>query len=91
MRAGAATAGCDFILLNNRIIEELSANWAPVDNALKDATCPDVARVDEDAFHAALERSPAGEELGLGLSACAAADERLREYIAKCVNVNACA
>lgn len=50
-----ALAGCDYLLLNDRVIEDLSNNWGDVEDAFEDATCPDVGEVSEAIFEAALK------------------------------------
>jgi hypothetical protein len=42
-----ALAGSDYLLLNDRIINDLNKNVGVVENAFEDATCPDVGPVSE--------------------------------------------
>lgn len=80
-----ALAGCDYLLLNDRVIDELNKHDASgggeVSNNFEDATCPDVDEVTEDTFNSALEGSPGEKGLELGLSCGAAARDRLKEFL----------
>ena len=79
-----ALAGCDYILINDRVIDELNRGTpssAIAANCLEGASCPDVGDVSEAAFQAALEGSPAAEELKLGLEGSKAAEDRLKDYL----------
>lgn len=80
-----ALAGCDYLLLNDRVIDELNKNdlsgGGEVSDNFEDATCPDVGEVSEGTFNSALEGSPGEEELELGLSCCTAAKDRLKEFL----------
>ena len=83
-------AGCDFVLLNDRVINNLNATLAngekPIVDAFASATCPAVAEpLTREKFEKALERSPAKEEMAYALKNAAAADARLKEWIKEAV------
>lgn len=80
-----ALAGCDYILLNDRVVGALNSELC-VDGSLNDAferneNVPEVGEVYQERFEAAAENSPAAEEMAFALALNAAADARLKEFI----------
>ena len=87
-REALALAGCDYLLLNDRVIDELNrgahgAGAGSIVDGVEGASCPVVvgAEVSEAVFEAALKGSPAAEELKLGLEGSAAAEDRLKDFL----------
>ena len=80
-----ALAGCDYILLNDRVVGALNSELC-VDGSLNDAferneNVPEVGEVYQERFEAAAENSPAAEEMAFAFALNAAADARLKEFI----------
>ena len=64
------------------VIDELNAATSSAYAlTFEGATCPDIGEVTEADFNAGLKGSPGEEELKLGLTACAAADDGLKEFL----------
>ena len=76
-------AGCEYVLLNDRVIHNLNhaRARAPVPNNFAKASCPKVGEITEKTFADAARNSPAAEETGHALAANAAADAKLKEWI----------
>jgi transaldolase len=80
-----ALTGCDYILLNDRVIATLNSS-IDIDGGLKNAfatydNVPEVGEVSRDVFEAALEQSPGRDELSRALARNAAADAALKAFI----------
>ena len=80
-----ALAGCDYILLNDRVVGALNSELC-VDGSLNDAferneNVPEVGEVYQERFEAAVANSPAAEEMAFALALNAAADLKLKEFI----------
>lgn len=77
-----ALAGCDYLILNDRVIGELNRNFRRVDaNPFHESMCPNVGTVSEGLFKAAMWDSPGAEEIERAVACGIAADDSLREYI----------
>ena len=82
-----ALAGCDYILLNDRVVRTLNselnaANGSCVKNAFeRNENVPEVGEVYQERFEAAVANSPAAEEMAFALALNAAADLKLKEFI----------
>ena len=80
-----ALAGCDYILLNDRVVSTLNSELC-ADGSLRNAfenneSVPEVGEVYQERFEAAAENSPAAEETAFALALNAAADARLKDFI----------
>lgn len=77
-----ALAGCDYLILNDRVIGELNRNFRRVDpEPFYASTCPTVGTVSEGLFKAAMWDSPGAEEIERAVACGIAADDSLREYV----------
>ena len=84
-----ALAGCDYILLNDRVIANLnSVNvvGAFTNTFQSSGSAPFVKPITKESFTHALKNSPGLEELTHALSANAAADAKLKEFIATSIS-----
>lgn len=82
-----ALAGCEYILVNERVISTLNESLSASDgdelqDGFKHGSAPVVGEVTEKVFAAALRNSPGAEELAHALDVNAAADAKLKQFIA---------
>ena len=76
-----ALAGCDYILLNDRVIQDLNGSFNNVENNFAGSETFEVPEVTMEAFDLALRESPGAEELDFGLSRGRDAEDKLKDYI----------